>query len=135
MINQQHAEQQSHTDVPLINRMAHSIGFYTARTYLGIQNITHIAHTETHRQDQLKRDQIEPSEQATQPSEQAEEQNQSRTRKAEDMVDDLAQRLGSFTNTVKLNFQRTTARVREDTEDIWAEAQNIRHYRNHTLTQ
>ena len=117
--------------------MAHSIGFYTARTYLGIQNITHTAHTEAHRQDQLKRDQIEPPEQAApaQPSEQAEEQNQSRTRKAEEMVDYMAQRLGSFTNTVKLNFQRTTARVREDTEDIWAEAQNIRHYRNHTLTQ
>ena len=45
------------------------------------------------------------------------------------MIDDLAQRFSFFTAMIKLNFQRTTARVREDTEDLWAEAQSIRHHK------
>lgn len=139
MINQQHGEQQSYPAVEhpnaLVNRMAHSIGFYAARTYLGIQNITHKASEEADRLDQLKREQIEQSDQSAQPSEQAKEPQQSRTRKAEEMVDYLAQRLSSLTAMLKFNFQRTTAHVREDTEDIWAEAQSIRHHRKQPLPQ
>ena len=139
MINQQHGEQQSHPAVEhpdaLVNRMAHSIGFYAARTYLGIQNITHKAREETDRLDQMEREQIEQSGESAQRSEQAQEQQQSRTRKAEEMVDYLTQRLSSLTAMLKFNFQRTTAHVREDTEDIWAEAQSIRHHRNQPLPQ
>src|SRR5437879_2087325 len=109
--------------------MAHSIGFYAARTYLGIQNITHKAREETDRLDQMEREQIEQPGESAQRSEQAQEQQQSRTRKAEEMVDYLTQRLSSLTAMLKFNFQRTTAHVREDTEDIWAEAQSIRHHR------
>jgi hypothetical protein len=119
--------------------MAHSIGFYAARTYLGIQNITHTTRQEADRLDQLKTKQIEPLEPSAQPSEQEpapeEEEHQSRTSKAEAMIDDLAQRLSSFTAMAKLNFQRTTARAREDTEDLWAEAQSIRHHRNQPTPQ
>jgi len=137
LINQQHGEQQSHPAVEhpdaLVNRMAHSIGFYAARTYLRIQSITHTAHEKA---DQLKTEQTKPSGQSAQPSEQeseqaiaqAEEANQPATRKAEEMVDYLAQHLSSSTAIVKLYFQRTGARVREDAEDIWAEAQTIRHH-------
>ena len=136
MINQQHGEQQSHPAVEhpnaLVNRMAHSIGFYAAHTYLRIQGITHTARQKADQLDQLKTEQTKPSGQSAQPSEQAtaqaEEPNQPATKKAEDMVDYLAQRLSSLTATVKLNFQRTTARVREDAEDIWAEAQTIRQH-------
>jgi hypothetical protein len=132
LINQQHTEQQSHTETEhhgtLIDRVAHSIGFYTARTYLGIQNIRHPAHEEIHQQDQLKRDQVEPSEQA-------EQQPPSKTRKAEEMLDHLTHSLGSLTTTAKFNFQRAAARVREDTEDILAEAQDIRHHGEHPITQ
>jgi hypothetical protein len=139
LINQQHGEQQSHPAVEhpdaLVNRMAHSIGFYAARTYLGIQNITHKAREETDRLDQMEREQIEQSGESAQRSEQAQEQQQSRTRKAEEMVDYLTQRLSSLTAMLKFNFQRTTAHVREDTEDIWAEAQSIRHHRNQPLSQ
>ena len=139
MINQQHGEQQSHPAVEhpdaLVNRMAHSIGFYAARTYLGIQNITHKAREETDRLDQMEREQIEQSGESAQRSEQAQEQQQSRTRKAEEMVDYLTQRLSSLTAMLKFNFQRTTAHVHEDTEDIWAEAQSIRHHRNQPLPQ
>jgi hypothetical protein len=139
LINQQHGEQQSHPAVEhpdaLVNRMAHSIGFYAARTYLGIQNITHKAREEADRLDQMEREQIEQPGESAQRSEQTQEQQQSRTRKAEEMVDYLTQRLSSLTAMLKFNFQRTTAHVREDTEDIWAEAQSIRHHRNQPLPQ
>jgi DNA-binding ferritin-like protein len=139
LINQQHGEQQSHPAVEhpdaLVNRMAHSIGFYAARTYLGIQNITHKAHEETDRQNQMERKPIDQSGESAQRSEQAQEPQQSRTRKAEEMVDYLTQRLSSLTAMLKFNFQRTTAHVREDTEDIWAEAQSIRHHRKQPLPQ
>jgi hypothetical protein len=136
LTNQQYGEQQRHPAVlhsdALVNRMAHSIGYYTARTYLRIQGITHTAREEADRPDQQKTQQTEPSEQATA---QAEEPNQPATRKAEEMVDYLTQRLSSLTTTVKFNFQRTAARAREDAEDMWAEAQNIRHHRNEPLPQ
>jgi hypothetical protein len=147
LINQQHGELQSHSagEHPntLVNRMAHSIGFYAARTYLGIQNITHLTREEADRLDQRKTKQIEPSDQSAQPSEQesaqatspAKEEHPSRTSRAEAMIDDLAQRLSSFTAMIKLNFQRTTARAREDTEDLWAEAQNIRHHKDQPIMQ
>lgn len=147
MINQQHEELLSHSagEHPntLVNRMAHSIGFYAARTYLGIQNITHTTRQEADRPDQLKTKQIKPPGQSAQPSEQEpaqatapeKEEHQSRTSKAEAMIDDLAQRLSSFTAMAKLNFQRTIARAREDTEDLWAEAQNIRHHRSQSTPQ
>jgi uncharacterized FlaG/YvyC family protein len=135
LLNQQHGEQQSHPAVEhpdaLVNRMAHTIGFYAARTYLGIQNITHKARG----QDQLEKAQIDQSGESAQGSEQAQEPQQSRTRKAEEMVDYLTQRLSSLTARLKFNFQRTTAHVREDTEDIWAEAQSIRHHSNQPLPQ
>ena len=109
--------------------MAHSIGFYAARTYLRIQSITHTAREKA---DQQKTEQTKPSGQSAQPSEQvtaqAEEPKLPATRKAEETVDYLAQRLSSLTAIAKLNFQRTAARAREDAEDIWAEAQTIRHH-------
>lgn len=120
-----------------VNRMAHSMGFYAARTYLRIQNITHPAHEEAHQQDQERTEQPVSSDQSAQQSEQAtgltEEPNKPATRRAEEKLDDLAQRLGSLTATLKYNFQRTAARAREDAEDIWAEAQSIRHHQNEPL--
>ena len=116
--------------------MAHSIGFYAARTYLRVQSITHTAHEKADQLDQLKAERTKPSGQSAHPSEQesgqataqAEKPNQLATRRAEEMVDYLAQHLSSLTATVKLNFQITAARVREDAEDIWAEAQTIRQH-------
>jgi len=147
LINQQHGEQQSHPAVEhpdaLVNRMAHTIGFYAARTYLRLQNLTHTAREATDRLDQPKTEQTESPSQSAKASEQesgqtsgqTEEPNQPATRQAEEMVDYLTQRLNSFTAFAKLTFQRTVARVREDTEDVWAEAQNIRHHQREPLPQ
>lgn len=46
--------------------------------------------------------------------------------RAEEKVDRLGQRLGHFFGLAGFQIQRTTARLREDGEDIWVEAQHIR---------
>ncbi len=110
--------------------MAHSIGFYAAHTYLRIQSITHTASEKAGRLDQLKIEQPELSGQSAQPSEQAaaQEAKQAATMRAEEMVNSLTQHLSSLMATVKLNAQRSAARVREDAEDMWAEARTIQHH-------
>ena len=42
------------------------------------------------------------------------------------MVDQVGQRINQFTSRAGLQIQRTVARAREEVEDMWAEAQNIR---------
>lgn len=143
MINQHHSEQPSHPVVEhpdtFVNRMAHSIGFYATRTYLGMQNITHIFREEANQQDQERTGQTVSSDQSAQQSEQAtvptEGQDKPATRKAEEKLDELAHRLGSLTATLKFNVQRTASRAREDAEDIWAEAQSIRHHQKEPIPQ
>jgi hypothetical protein len=52
--------------------------------------------------------------------------------RAEEKVDHLGQRLGAWGSQTSSQFQKVVARVREDTEDMWVEAQNIRR-QNHRL--
>lgn len=47
--------------------------------------------------------------------------------RAEYLVDQLGTRLGQWTGTAGDRLQRLWARAREEGEDIWAEAQDIRH--------
>jgi hypothetical protein len=46
--------------------------------------------------------------------------------RAEEMVDRFAERVASFTSTWGRHLWRVAARVREEAEDIWGEAQSIR---------
>ncbi|HLI04944.1 MAG TPA: hypothetical protein VKV40_00065 [Ktedonobacteraceae bacterium] len=48
------------------------------------------------------------------------------TEQAEQMVDQAAQRLGTFAATLSYQAQKAAARLREEGEDIWFEAQHIR---------
>ncbi len=50
----------------------------------------------------------------------------SRTQRAEELVDRLAERAGQLTATWGRKLARFAARVREEAQDIWAEAQSIR---------
>src|SRR5258708_2339404 len=52
------------------------------------------------------------------------------TAKAEELVEGMTQRLGLFAAIAGLQIQKTAARVREEAEDLWAEAQNIRNEQN-----
>lgn len=53
------------------------------------------------------------------------------TGRAEQLVNTWGQQLGDWLGRTGNQVARTTARLRENTEDIWAEAQHIRHSRNH----
>jgi hypothetical protein len=46
--------------------------------------------------------------------------------RAEEIVDRVAERVSQLTSTWGRKLLRLTARVREEAEDIWAEAQSIR---------
>lgn len=61
----------------------------------------------------------------------AEEQGELAMVRAEDLVHRFEQRLGHFTSLAGTYIQRQTARLREESEDIWAEAQNIRCEKTH----
>lgn len=49
--------------------------------------------------------------------------------RAEELVDQAGERLGYFATLVSQRVQWAVARAREEAEDIWAEAQNIRNKR------
>jgi hypothetical protein len=55
-----------------------------------------------------------------------EESGKPTTERAEELVDQWGKRIGHYTALTSLQVQRATARVREEVEDMWAEAQNIR---------
>ena len=46
--------------------------------------------------------------------------------RAGEVVDRLSKRIGEWTNVATMQAVVAYARVREEAEDIWAEAQNIR---------
>jgi hypothetical protein len=46
--------------------------------------------------------------------------------RAEEMVDRLAEKVAQFTSTLGRQILRLGARAREEAEDIWAEAQDVR---------
>lgn len=47
--------------------------------------------------------------------------------RADEMVDHLAESVGHYTSIVGKKLLRVVARAREEAEDMWAEAQNLRH--------
>jgi hypothetical protein len=51
----------------------------------------------------------------------------SQTERAEEIVDRVAERVSDLTSTWGRKLLRLAARAREEAEDIWAEAQSIRH--------
>jgi len=50
-----------------------------------------------------------------------------RMQQAEVLADQIARRVATFTATLGRGLFRFGARIREEAEDVWAEAQNIRH--------
>jgi hypothetical protein len=54
------------------------------------------------------------------------EQNGQVMERSEELVDRAAQRLSQYALRAGYQIQKATARLREEAEDMWAEAQNIR---------
>lgn len=112
----------------LLNNLGQRIGFFAAQTGQRIQNTAASIRDEADRMDQPS---TEPGEKSHSPTiARTEEQGKLAMERAEDLVDRLGQRLGHFFALTGFQAQKATARMREEAEDIWAEAQNIRQGRS-----
>ncbi len=77
--------------------------------------------------DRMDQPTTTPDKKSSQPATaQAEETGKLATERAEEIVDRMGKRLGHFASLAGLQVQRVVARAREDAEDMWVEAQNIR---------
>lgn len=116
----------------LLNNLGRRIGFFAGLTGQRIQSTAVNMREQTRRMNQHE---AAAGEKASQPpraqtEESAQPETEKATAKAEELVEGMAQRLGLFAALAGLQIQKTAARVREEAEDLWAEAQNIRNERN-----
>ncbi len=107
-----------------IDRAGRGIGLFAG---LAVQRIQSAATSLQKRTDGMAQPKTE-GEKPSQPAiPQAEEPGKLARERAEKLVDSIGQRLGLFAVLVGLQIQKAAARVREEAEDVWAEAQNMRH--------
>jgi hypothetical protein len=115
----------------LLERVGQQLMVFTVVARRRIQETITSARTEADRMDQPEEEKehqpvtAEPKETA-QPPPAPSERAPSAPAKAGEMVDTLGQRLGNFAALTSFQWRRTTARLREEAEDMWAEAQDIR---------
>jgi len=107
-----------------IDRVGRGIGLFAGLTVQRIQSAATSLRARTDGMAQSKTEGEKPSQPARA---QAEEPGKLARERAEKLVDSMGQRLGLFAVLVSFQIQKTAARVREEAEDVWAEAQNIRH--------
>lgn len=108
----------------LLDNLGQRLGLFAAVTAQRIQHATASIREEADRLDQPN---TSPEEKPASPAlAQAQESGEQATERAEELVDQLVQRIGHFTALTGLQIQRVAARAREEVEDMWAEAQNIR---------
>lgn len=105
----------------LLDNVGQRLGLFAALTAQRIQHAATYVRQEADRLDQPK----------TSPGEKpaiarSEESSKPPKERAEELVDQFGQRFGHFAALTGLQIQRVTARAREEVEDMWAEAQNIR---------
>jgi hypothetical protein len=108
----------------IMENLGRQIGLFAARASRSVQNAANYVRQEADRMDQPE---TEPGKQPKQPGiAHAEESGKMAMERAEESVDRLGKRITSAAMVTSRRVQRATARVREEAEDIWADAQNIR---------
>ena len=107
-----------------IDRAGRGIGLFAGLTVQRIQSAATSLQKRTNGKTQPKTEEEKPGQPAIS---QAEEPAKLAQERAEKLVDAMGQRLGLFVAFVGFQIQKAGARVREEAEDVWAEAQNIRH--------
>lgn len=108
----------------MLDNLGQRLGLFAALTAQRIQNT---AASIREGADRLDQPNMSPGEKAESPMlARTEESGKQTTVKAEELVDQFGQRIGHFVALTSLQIQRATARAREEAEDMWAEAQNIR---------
>ncbi|HZU69142.1 MAG TPA: hypothetical protein VFA09_17835 [Ktedonobacteraceae bacterium] len=111
----------------LLDNLGQRLNLFAALTTQRIQQAASSIREEADRLDQPS---TSPGKKSEQPAiARAEEGGKLATQRAEEVVDQLAQRIGHFTAITSLQVRRMAARAREEVEDMWAEAQNIRQER------
>ncbi len=123
--------QGSHSDVAraevLMERAGESIGVFAASTWMRIQKMTSSMRTEADTMDQPKAEAVHEEEQREAQNGASSQAIQGHpTTRAEVLLDQAGGRLGMFVAIATLEARRISARMREDLEDIWVEAQSIR---------
>ena len=117
----------------LIDRMGRGFGVFVASTGQRIQSTTTTLREKADQRNQPKTTQGEkPSQPAPAPI-QAGESSRLAMEKADELVGRLEQRIGHFTTLISFQVQKATALIREEAEDMWAEAQSIRHQNRRKL--
>ncbi len=122
----------------LMTNWGHRIGFFIGMTRQRLQNTMTSIHDEVERMNQPEQEPQSANGASSsptttvQPTPAGQDKAQVVTQRAEQLVDGFAQRVGAFTAATELQIRRAGAFVREDTEDIWAEAQSIHNQRSHS---
>jgi hypothetical protein len=99
-----------------LDNIGQRIGLLAGRASQRVKGAVSSIRQENHRKEQPK-------------PVQKEEQGEAVTKRAEEVVDRMGQRIRHFSSLIGQRILEVTARVREGAEDMWAEAQNIRHTR------
>lgn len=108
----------------LLDNLGQRINLLAALTAQRIQNAAASIREEA---DQLDQPDTSPEQKPGKPlPARTEDSGKPTKEKAEELVDQLEQRIGHFAALTIFQVQRATARAREEVEDMWAEAQNIR---------
>lgn len=105
-----------------LDNLGRRIGLFAARAGQRIQNV---AVTMRERTEQAGQQNTAPGTQPSPPARTGEKSGQA-MEKSEELVDRAAQRLSQYALQAGFQLQKATARLREEAEDIWAEAQHIR---------
>jgi hypothetical protein len=108
----------------LLDSIGHRFGLFAAHAGQRIQN------TATSVRDEVGRIELPKTPSggnSTQPAQaRLEESSRVATEKAEELVDRAGQRFADFVSFATLQILKASALVREEAEDMWAEAQHIR---------
>ena len=109
----------------LLDQTGQRVGTFVALTRMRMQQALTAMREEAGRRDTPK---------LTQDGQTGQENgsNQLATQRAEEMVDRVGGRLGAVASMTSLQIQKALARVREEAEDIWADAESIRDQNRHT---
>lgn len=108
----------------LLDNMGRRIGLFAALAGQRIQNAATSIREEADRADQPS---TAPGEKSSQPGVAgAEEKGKLTMERSEELVDNMVQRLSYAASLASLQILKAAARMHEEAEDMWAEAQNIR---------
>ncbi|MGH2509128.1 MAG: hypothetical protein ACRDHZ_17250 [Ktedonobacteraceae bacterium] len=107
----------------LLNRMGKGLGVFAATTSQRVQNTATIVREKADLRNQSA---TEQASQAKPASSSTHESNEALMARADELVGQMEVRISYVTSLVSLKIQRGAARLHEEAEDMWAEAQHIR---------